>query len=99
MKIKFGVTLVLAFLVFFFISQNTETVRVVFLAWSTEMSIVLLVFIIFGAGIIIGWLLNSYLRFVRNRKQVKAREAEQAITVAKQDAAGAATQGDKEVHE
>ena len=74
MKIKLGISLVLAFLAFVFISQNAETVRVEFLAWSIEMSLVLLAFILLGAGIIIGWLLNSYLRFVRNRKQVNIQK-------------------------
>ena len=74
MKIKLGISLVLAFLVFLFISQNVEIVRVEFLAWSVEMSLVLLAFIMLGAGIIIGWLLNSYLRFVRNRKQMNTQK-------------------------
>lgn len=99
MKIKLVVTLVLAFLAFIFISQNTEIVRVDFLAWSTEMSIVLLVFIILGTGIIIGWLLNSYLRLVRSRKQIKAREAVQTTTVAKQATTGVGMQGDQKAHE
>lgn len=68
MKIKLGVSLVLAFLAFVFITQNTETVQVRFVAWSIEMSLVLLVFIMLGSGVIIGWLLNSYFRFLRNRK-------------------------------
>ncbi|MBE0576940.1 MAG: DUF1049 domain-containing protein [Desulfuromonadales bacterium] len=98
MKIKLGISLVLAFLVFIFISQNTEFVRVEFLSWSVEMTIVLLVFIILGIGIIIGWLLNSYLRFVRNRKQVKTQVALQAKESAKQEAADVAMQGDKQAH-
>jgi uncharacterized integral membrane protein len=102
MKIKLGISLVLAFLVFIFISQNTETVRVKFLFWSVEMTIVLLVFIILGIGILIGWLLNSYLRFVRNRKQVKTRDALQTRESAEQEgqeAADVAVQGDKQAHE
>ena len=74
MKIKLGISLILAFIVFVFISQNTETVSVNLLAWSVEMSLVLLVFIILGTGIIIGWLLNSYLRFMRNRKQARTQK-------------------------
>ena len=41
MKVKLIISLALAILAFIFIAQNTETVRVVFLAWSIEMSIVL----------------------------------------------------------
>lgn len=98
MKIKLGISLVLAFLVFIFISQNTEFVRVEFLFWSVEMTIVLLVFIILAIGIIIGWLLNSYLRFVHNRKQVKTLDALQTKKPGKQEAEEVAVQGDKETH-
>jgi len=78
MKIKLGITIVLAFLAFVFITQNTEVVQVTFLAWSVEISLVLLVFIMLGAGIIIGWLLNSYLRFARNRKREIALQANES---------------------
>lgn len=74
MKIKLWISLVLAFLAFIFITQNTETVNVRFLAWSVEMSLVLLVFIMLGAGVIIGWLLNSYIRYTGNRKKQHHRE-------------------------
>lgn len=68
MKIKLGVSLILAFLVFVFITQNTETVQVKFLFWSREMSLVLMVFLMFVAGIMVGWLVSSYLRYARHRK-------------------------------
>ena len=45
MKTKLGISIALALLAFIFITQNAETVKVTFLAWSTEMSLVLLVFI------------------------------------------------------
>lgn len=69
MKIKLGISLILAFLVFVFITQNTESVSVVFMVWSTEMSLVLLVFITLVFGVVIGWLANSYLRYMRLRTQ------------------------------
>lgn len=68
MKIKLVASLVLAFLAFVFIFQNTDVVKVDFLFWSLEMSRVLLLLTMLGAGCVIGWLLNSYLRFVRNRR-------------------------------
>lgn len=98
MKTKLGISIVLALLAFTFITQNTETVKVAFLAWSIEMSLVLLVFIMLGAGIIIGWSLCSYLRFVRNRKRVKTQENVQINEVAKPEATNVASQGDKEAH-
>ncbi|MEJ2471265.1 MAG: LapA family protein [Desulfuromonadales bacterium] len=86
MKLKLVISLVLAFLAFVFITQNTETVQVTFLAWSWEMSLVILVFVMLGAGLIIGWLLNSYLRFSHQRK--KARDAQlTANTAVKTDSA------------
>ena len=99
MKIKLGISILLAFLAFIFISQNTETVRVEFFAWSVAMSLVLLVFIVLVTGIIIGWFLNSYLRFSRNRKQVNAQENMQTKEVATKEETDVAMQGEKEAHE
>jgi uncharacterized integral membrane protein len=86
MKTKLGISIVLALLAFTFITQNTETVKVAFLAWPIEMSLARLVFIMLGSGIIIGWSLSSYLRFARNRKRVKAQENVQTNEVAKPEA-------------
>ena len=69
MKIKLVISAILAFLVIIFVSQNTTVVSVTFLAWSLELSLVLLVFIMFWIGMVIGWLLNSYQRFSRTRKR------------------------------
>ena len=99
MKIKLSISILLAILAFVFISQNTETVRVEFFAWSVEMSLVLLVFIILATGIIIGWLMNSYLRFSRNRKKVKAQKNIQTKELATQEETNVAIQGEKETHE
>jgi uncharacterized integral membrane protein len=99
MKIKLGISLLLAILAFIFISQNTETVKVDFLFWSTEMSLVLLVFIILAAGVIIGWVLNSYLRFSRNRKQVKAQDNLRTKEVETQAGSDVAKQREKESDE
>ncbi len=73
MKIKLGICLLLSLLAFVFITQNAESVQVNFIIWSVDMSLVLLVFIMLGAGVIIGWFLNSYLRFARNRQQNRAK--------------------------
>ena len=99
MKIKLVISLVLASLAFIFIYQNTEVVRVNFIVWSIEMSIVLLVFIILATGVIIGWLLNSYLRFARNRKTMKAQESIQAKEVVLPGEADLRRQGGSKAHE
>jgi uncharacterized membrane protein YciS (DUF1049 family) len=78
MKIKLAISLALAFFAFIFITQNTDLVQVDFLVWSLEMSLVLLLVIMLGSGIIIGWLLNSYLRFVRNRRKPMTKSVVQS---------------------
>jgi len=99
MKIKLGISLVLAFLAFIFISQNGETVTVAFLAWSVEMSLVLLVFIVLFTGIVIGWSLSSYLRFARHRAQNRAREKVATEAMTKQKETDVAMQGEKQTDE
>jgi len=99
MKIKLGISLVLAFLAFIFISQNSETVTVAFLAWSVEMSLVLLVFIVLFTGIVIGWSLSSYLRFARHRAQNRAREKVTTEAMTTQKEAEVTMQGDKQTDE
>jgi len=99
MKIKLGISLVLAFLAFIFISQNGETVTVAFLAWSVEMSLVLLVFIVLFTGIVIGWSLSSYLRFARHRAQNRQREKVTTEAMTKQKETDVAMQGEKQTDE
>ena len=95
MKTKLGISIVLALLAFLFITQNTETVEVTFLVWSRDLSLVLLVFIMLGAGIIIGWSLSSYLRFARNRKRVKMQENAQTNAAKAPETTDVTMQGDK----
>lgn len=97
MKIKLITSLTLAILACIFIVQNVDTVRVDFLVWSVEVSIVLLVFVILGAGVIIGWLMNSYLRFVRNRKHPKQQDRQ--MTRKKDLPVAAPLHGEKEIHD
>jgi len=78
MKFKLAISLVLALIAFIFITQNTNPVEVDFLAWSIEMSLVLLLVIMLGSGVIIGWLLNGYLRFARNRREARAKPVAQS---------------------
>lgn len=99
MKIKLGISLILAILAFIFITQNIEPVMVDFLAWSAEISVALLVFVMLGTGIIIGWLLSSYLRFARKRKQIKGQENIQAEADSTQKESDITIQGDKKAHE
>ncbi len=95
MKTKLGISIVLALLSFIFITQNTETVKVAFLAWSVDMSLVLLVFIMLGAGIIIGWSSSSYLRFARNRKRAMVHDNAQTTEVAMPEDTDSTIHGEK----
>jgi len=96
MKFKLGISLVLALLAFVFITQNTETVQVRVFLWSIEMSLVLLVFIMLGAGAIIGWFLNSYLRFASRRQQNKAQQGASVKKTLAKDEAFPEKRGEKE---
>ena len=71
MKLKLIVSLVLAFLALVFITQNTATVKVAFLAWSIEMSLVLLLFFMLAAGLVLGLLLPGLIRFTGQTKRPK----------------------------
>jgi len=62
MSYKLILTLLLTGLVLIFVIQNASVVEIKYLLWSFEISRALLYFILFSAGIIIGWLLNSYSR-------------------------------------
>jgi uncharacterized membrane protein YciS (DUF1049 family) len=95
MKVKLGVSLFLAFAVFLFISQNTDMVMIDFLVWSAEISLVTLVFIVLGTGIIIGWLMNSYLRFTRNRRLTKSQGNKQVNAAVAKGVAAVNAQGEK----
>ena len=96
MKFKLGISLILALLAFVFITQNAETVQVRVLLWSIEMSLVLLVFIMLGAGAIIGWFLNSYLRFASRRQQNKAQQGTSVKKTLANDETFPEKRGDKE---
>ncbi len=62
MNAKLAASLVLAGLVVLVTLQNVATVEITFLFWSTSMPRALLMFLLLGAGIVIGWLLCGFLR-------------------------------------
>ena len=71
MKVKLVIGIILLSITILFVYQNTDRVPVDFIAWSVDVSLALLVLVVFVSGLAIGWLLNSYLRFSRNRKKMK----------------------------
>lgn len=69
MSYKLILTLLLTGTVLIFVIQNAAVVEIKIFMWSFEISRALLYFILLSAGIIIGWLLNSYSRL--RKKQTK----------------------------
>jgi uncharacterized integral membrane protein len=65
MRIKIAVAGVLLFLTIVLIAQNTAVVKVTFLFWSFQLSLVLLIFLILVAGLLIGWVLHSLANHLR----------------------------------
>ena len=59
MKIKLSVGTVLILLVVVFTLQNTEVVNIQFLFWSFSLSRALMLFVVFGAGVLIGAFLSN----------------------------------------
>lgn len=53
---KLILLLVLLVLVFVFALQNVATVEIQFLLWSVETSRALMLFLVFGIGILLGWI-------------------------------------------
>jgi len=69
MSYKLILALLLTGTALIFVIQNASVVEIKFLLWSFEISRALLYFILLSAGIIIGWLLNSFSRL--RKKQTK----------------------------
>ena len=62
MNAKLLLVLIVTGLLVLFIIQNVAVVEIQFLFWSTSISRSLLMFIVFGVGILTGWFLKSVLR-------------------------------------
>jgi uncharacterized integral membrane protein len=62
MKLKAILGATLLFLVIVFTLQNVEVVNIQFLLWNFALSRVLMIFLVLGIGITIGWFLGSLSR-------------------------------------
>ncbi len=62
MSIKVVIGLVLAGLLVLFTLQNTEVVELRFLFWTLSVSRALVIFLVFATGLMVGWLLHSWIR-------------------------------------
>jgi uncharacterized integral membrane protein len=78
MKVKLVISIILISVMVLFVYLNTDLVSIDYLAGSVDVSLALLVLFAFAAGLASGWLLNSFLRFSRNRKKSKAEASKYA---------------------
>ena len=65
MHVKLVLSLILAGLSVLFVIQNVAVVEVRCLFWSLHMTLSLLVFLLFAAGLIVGWMMHSYWAYRR----------------------------------
>ena len=61
MNLKLILSLTLIGLAVLFVVQNVAVVEIQFLFWSFSLSRAILIFVVLAIGIIVGWLLRSYL--------------------------------------
>lgn len=99
MKVKLVTGIILLSITILFVYQNTDRVPVDFIAWSIDVSLALLVLVVFASGLAIGWLLNSYLRFSRNRKKMKDAAKKQTDQTVAETASSPSTSGESKPHE
>lgn len=68
MKYKLISGIVLFFIIVIFIIQNAATVEIHLIFWTVSISRVLLMLIILLLGIVIGWILNSYFKHIKDEE-------------------------------
>jgi uncharacterized integral membrane protein len=69
MNFKIGLVAIFALIALIFLAQNYDVVTVKFLLWDLSMSRAVLLFFSLLIGFIIGWFLNSYLSYRKNKKE------------------------------
>ena len=69
MNFKITLVVILVCLALIFLAQNIQVVTVRFLFWEISMSRAILLFFSLLIGFIIGWFLNSYLSYRKDKKE------------------------------
>ena len=69
MNFKITLVVILVCLALIFVAQNIQVVTVSFLFWEISMSRAILLFFSLLIGFIIGWFLNSYLSYRKDKKE------------------------------
>lgn len=70
MNLRLTLALVLVSMAVIFIAQNIAVVEIGFLYWKASMSIALLIFFTLMTGLLLGWLLHSYLLYRKSRGEL-----------------------------
>ncbi len=70
MNFKLISGLIIICLILVFIIQNIAIVEIRLFFWTIEISLVLLILILLGLGMVAGWLLNDYFTY---RKKIKSQ--------------------------
>jgi putative membrane protein len=69
MNFKITLVIILACLASIFVVQNIDAVTVSFLFWEISMPRAVLIFFSLFIGFIIGWFLNSYFSYLRDKRE------------------------------
>jgi uncharacterized integral membrane protein len=69
MNFKITLVVILVCLALIFVAQNIDIVTVSFVFWEISMSSAVLIFFTLLIGFIIGWFLNSYLSYRKDKKE------------------------------
>jgi lipopolysaccharide assembly protein A len=69
MNFKIILVIILVGLCLIFLAQNVQVVTVSFLFWEMSMSRAVLIFFTLLIGFTIGWFLNSYLSYRKDKKE------------------------------
>jgi len=71
MSYKLALGAILIFFVLIFLAQNIEVVTVKFIFWELSMSRAVLLFFSLLLGFIVGWFLNSFLSYRKDKNDAK----------------------------
>lgn len=69
MNLKLTGVVILVVFALVFVAQNIDVVTISFLFWEISMSRAVLLFFSLLIGFIIGWLLHSYLSYLKDKKE------------------------------
>ena len=69
MNFKITLVIILSGFALIFLAQNIQVVTVSFLLWEISMSRAVLIFFTLLIGFIIGWFLNSYLSYRKDKRE------------------------------